>query len=112
MVPDFIAKPFPCVHFKWCCPSLSNVLICPLWLQVLKPRTFQYTAGMYAFINIPQLSQFEWHPFTLTSSPGDSYLSFHIRAAGDWTKELHRITQKYGLRRIYENWLRRGVLMK
>ncbi len=42
--------------------------------------------GQYIFINVPELSRVEWHPFTLTSAPGDSYLSVHVRAAGDWTR--------------------------
>ncbi|KAK6152063.1 hypothetical protein DH2020_014698 [Rehmannia glutinosa] len=32
-----------------------------------------------------------WHPFSLTSAPGDNYLSVHIRTVGDWTKELKRV---------------------
>lgn len=28
------------------------------------------------------------HPFSITSAPGDDYLSVHIRALGDWTREL------------------------
>lgn len=28
------------------------------------------------------------HPFTITSAPGDDYLSVHIRTLGDWTKAL------------------------
>ena len=28
------------------------------------------------------------HPFSITSAPGDDYLSVHIRALGDWTEEL------------------------
>lgn len=28
------------------------------------------------------------HPFSITSAPGDDYLSVHIRTLGDWTKEL------------------------
>ncbi|KAK6152073.1 hypothetical protein DH2020_014708 [Rehmannia glutinosa] len=31
------------------------------------------------------------HPFSLTSAPGDNYLSVHIRTVGDWTKELKRV---------------------
>ena len=42
--------------------------------------------GQYVFINVPELAKFQWHPFTLTSAPGDDYLSVHVRAAGDWTK--------------------------
>ncbi|CAN1170042.1 Putative respiratory burst oxidase homolog protein J [Linum perenne] len=28
------------------------------------------------------------HPFSITSAPGDDYLSVHIRTLGDWTREM------------------------
>ncbi|GKE72693.1 putative respiratory burst oxidase homolog protein H [Tanacetum coccineum] len=28
------------------------------------------------------------HPFSITSAPGDEYLSLHIRTLGDWTTTL------------------------
>lgn len=31
------------------------------------------------------------HPFSITSAPGDDYLSVHIRVLGDWTKELRSL---------------------
>lgn len=31
------------------------------------------------------------HPFSITSSPGDDYLSVHIRTVGDWTQELKQV---------------------
>lgn len=31
------------------------------------------------------------HPFSITSAPGDDYLSVHIRIVGDWTQELQRV---------------------
>ena len=31
------------------------------------------------------------HPFSITSAPGDNYLSIHIRQLGDWTQELKRV---------------------
>ena len=31
------------------------------------------------------------HPFSITSAPGDDYLTVHIRTCGDWTQELKRI---------------------
>ena len=42
-------------------------------------------------LKVPALSRFEWHPFSLTSAPEEDFLSFHIRAAGDWTKGLHSL---------------------
>eukprot|EP01135_Chromosphaera_perkinsii_P010067 Nk52_evm3s2010 gene=Nk52_evmTU3s2010 len=49
---------------------------------------FRYKPGQYIFINVPSISKFEWHPFTLTSSPAEDTLSMHIKATGDWTKKL------------------------
>ncbi|KAH9722198.1 Respiratory burst oxidase2 [Citrus sinensis] len=34
------------------------------------------------------------HPFSLTSGPGDDFLSVHIRALGDWTYRLYGIFQE------------------
>ena len=45
-------------------------------------------AGMYAFVQVPICSKYEWHPFTLTSAPSDPFLEFHIRNDGDWTGKL------------------------
>lgn len=34
------------------------------------------------------------HPFSITSAPGDYYLSVHIRTLGDWTTELKQRFEK------------------
>jgi len=31
------------------------------------------------------------HPFSITSAPGNDYLSVHVRQLGDWTQELKRV---------------------
>ncbi|XAR60515.1 NAD(P)H oxidase [Bertholletia excelsa] len=59
-----------------------------LALYMSKPPGFKYKSGMYMFIKCPEVSTFEWHPFSITSAPGDTYLSLHIRTLGDWTTEL------------------------
>ncbi|KAL5457610.1 hypothetical protein EMCRGX_G034885 [Ephydatia muelleri] len=56
----------------------------------MKKRGFTTEAGQYVFINVPSVALFEWHPFTLTSSPEEDYFSVHIRIVGDWTQELSR----------------------
>ena len=68
-------------------------------LRFLRPRGFTYTPGQYVFIRCPQISRFEWHPFTLTSSPGDSYLGVHVRKAGDWTAALHQLVEEHARKR-------------
>ena len=42
------------------------------------------------FINLPVISKFEWHPFTISSAPErQDVLTFHIRSVGGWTNKLH-----------------------
>ncbi|CAA2979841.1 respiratory burst oxidase homolog E [Olea europaea subsp. europaea] len=60
-------------------------------LIMAKPNGFKYKSGQYIFLQCPKISTFEWHPFSLTSAPGDNYLSVHIRTVGDWTRELKRV---------------------
>ncbi|KAJ7471147.1 NADPH oxidase [Mycena galericulata] len=58
-------------------------------LQIKKEKTTP-RAGQYIFINCPEISYFQWHPFTLTSAPEEDYISVHIRVVGDFTRALSR----------------------
>ncbi|WJX28630.1 hypothetical protein P8452_17324 [Trifolium repens] len=60
-------------------------------LIMSKPNGFKYKSGQYIFLQCPKISPFEWHPFSITSAPGDEYLSVHIRTVGDWTQELKHL---------------------
>ena len=55
------------------------------------PRTFKYIAGQYAELKIPFISSFEWHPFTIASSPHESEMLFFCKRSGDWTTKLHNL---------------------
>ncbi|GAB2234086.1 hypothetical protein Droror1_Dr00003323 [Drosera rotundifolia] len=59
-----------------------------LALYMTKPPGFRYKSGMYLFVKCPDISSFEWHPFSITSAPDDDYVSVHIRTLGDWTGAL------------------------
>ncbi|URD77403.1 respiratory burst oxidase [Musa troglodytarum] len=48
------------------------------------PSPLHHLAGFNAF----------WHPFSITSAPGDEHLSVHIRTLGDWTSELRNLFGK------------------
>lgn len=50
---------------------------------------FNYKSGQYCFICVPGVSLFEWHPFSLSSSPHENVVSLHIRVLGDWTERLY-----------------------
>ncbi|XP_047979362.1 putative respiratory burst oxidase homolog protein H [Salvia hispanica] len=65
-----------------------------LALYMSKPPGFRYKSGMYLFVKCPDISNFEWHPFSITSAPDDEYLSVHVRTLGDWTTELKNRFEK------------------
>jgi NAD(P)H-flavin reductase len=48
----------------------------------------KYSVGEYVFINFPQLSLLEWHPYTLASGPDERYCEVMIKGLGDHTKAL------------------------
>ncbi|KAG5641082.1 hypothetical protein DXG03_006054 [Asterophora parasitica] len=56
-------------------------------IQIKKEKTTT-RAGQYIFLSCPEVSYFQWHPFTLTSAPEEDYISVHIRVVGDFTKAL------------------------
>lgn len=70
-----------------------------LYLKMQKPEGFKFKSGMYIFIQCPQISPFEWHPFSLTSGPQDDYLSVHIRTLGDWSYQIYALFQEAVLSR-------------
>ncbi|EEU36169.1 uncharacterized protein NECHADRAFT_52952 [Fusarium vanettenii 77-13-4] len=48
--------------------------------------SFKYRPGQWLFLQMPSISKYQWHPFTITSCPFDPYVSVHIRLIGDFTK--------------------------
>lgn len=56
-------------------------------LQIKKEKTTT-RAGQYIFLSCPEISYFQWHPFTLTSAPEEDFISVHIRVCGDFTTAL------------------------
>ncbi|KAK7253067.1 hypothetical protein RIF29_37472 [Crotalaria pallida] len=83
----FFRSGFYTVHLIKVCIYPGNVLT----IQMSKPPQFRYKSGQYMFVQCPAVSPFEWHPFSITSAPGDDYLSVHIRQLGDWTRELKKV---------------------
>lgn len=58
-----------------------------------------FEAGQFAFLNIPMLDMLEWHPFTISSSPCDSFTTFHIKnmapGTGQWTDRLANLAKQH-----------------
>jgi hypothetical protein len=52
-------------------------------ISVTKSGALQnYQEGQYAKINCPSVSNWEWHPFTISSAPNEEFVTFHIRIQG------------------------------
>lgn len=50
-----------------------------------------YSPSSFLFVNIPLISQFQWHPFSITSSSSvDKHtLSVMIKCEGKWTESVY-----------------------
>ena len=58
-------------------------------------RPIKYDAGQYAFLRIPVLNKFEFHPFSYSSAPQEESMTIHIRELGDWTKRLGDLVREH-----------------
>lgn len=56
-------------------------------------RPWDYKAGQYVFLQVPQLSRFQWHPFTVSTCIHNR-MQVHIKADGDWTNALRDMAVK------------------
>ncbi|XP_019105285.2 ferric reduction oxidase 8, mitochondrial isoform X2 [Beta vulgaris subsp. vulgaris] len=61
-----------------------------------KDPSLSYTPTSIIFINIPMISKFHWHPFSITSSStiNDQTMSVMIKCEGYWTNNLYNILSK------------------
>lgn len=53
-------------------------------------KDWRYSAGQYILLQVPKVSFFQWHAFTISSCRKD-ILSVHIKCDGDWTNKLRDI---------------------
>eukprot|EP00026_Physarum_polycephalum_P006583 Phypoly_transcript_06631.p1 GENE.Phypoly_transcript_06631~~Phypoly_transcript_06631.p1 ORF type:complete len:308 (+),score=16.03 Phypoly_transcript_06631:755-1678(+) len=67
----------------------------------LRRNGFKFVAGQYVYINFPQISFLQWHPFSITSAPSESesqetIISLAIRDMGgqSWTHQLHKLMEE------------------
>jgi hypothetical protein len=62
-------------------------------LSFAKSEGFDFNPGQYIYLAVPELSVFEWHPFSLSSSPRQKLVTLHIRKAGTWTTALFNLAK-------------------
>ncbi|MDY7013053.1 MAG: ferric reductase-like transmembrane domain-containing protein, partial [Cyanobacteriota bacterium] len=87
--------------------SIKNASLLPskvLGLEIERPRAFNYQPGDYLFLRCPDVSNFEWHPFTISSAPEQpDIVSVHIRSVGSWTGKIYEL-----FREKREQWIASG----
>ena len=54
-------------------------------MYIKKPKGWKHKPGQYVFMNCPDVSRYQWHPFSIASSPENPNLIFMIKRNGDWT---------------------------
>jgi dual oxidase len=61
-------------------------------ITVMMPssRNFDYRAGQYVLLQVPDLSRWQWHPFTISTCIGNE-LQLHIKTDGNWTGKLRKM---------------------
>jgi NADPH oxidase len=57
--------------------------------------------GQFVFLNVPDISAVEWHPFSISSAPDDQYTTHHIHihsrpssSSLSWTQKLANLVQE------------------
>lgn len=67
-----------------------------------KKTSFKYKCGQYVFLCSSYIANYEWHPFTISSSPDEDFVSVHIRRAGDWTSSIHDLLNPEGKKGVVQ----------
>jgi predicted ferric reductase len=62
-----------------------------------KGQDWKYNAGQYILLQVPDISFFQWHPFTVSYCKGD-VLQVHIKFEGDWTAALKDLPEDRDIR--------------
>lgn len=62
-----------------------------------KGKDWSYSAGQYVLLQVPQISFFQWHPFTISSCRSNT-LQVHIKLEGDWTTKLRDLDTSKNIR--------------
>lgn len=64
---------------------------------------FKYSCGQYCFLMIKEISPFDFHPMSLSSSPEDGTTTFHIRELGGWSRNLAKFIREEHQRQLDRN---------
>jgi hypothetical protein len=99
MLGFWLALPTLFVIFERCHRVYRGIRRVPATLKLLDDDTvtlicrnpnaqpWRYAAGQFVFLQVPSISRFQWHPFTISTCQ-DQTFQLHIKNAGDFTARL------------------------
>jgi predicted ferric reductase/Ca2+-binding EF-hand superfamily protein len=59
-----------------------------------KPKRMRFYPGDFVRLQLPAVSSYEWHPFTISAAPEAPQFAVHVRNNGDWSGALHNLARK------------------
>ena len=62
-----------------------------LRLSIPKPWWSKPQLGQYVFLNFPEISRWEWHPYTLASSPLETNFEVDVKKLGEEAMKGKRV---------------------
>ena len=74
--------------------SIKRITDTIVEISIPKTKNFDYNCGQYMFLAIPEISIFQFHPISISSSPYQQNVTFHVRKRGYWTKALYDLAGK------------------
>ncbi|KFA66819.1 hypothetical protein S40285_06822 [Stachybotrys chlorohalonatus IBT 40285] len=81
-------------HIKAILKVLDNETV-EITAVIPSERLWKYKAGQYIFLQVPQISFFQWHPFTISFCRGNKMM-VHIKTDGNWTGKLRDLGGESG----------------
>eukprot|EP00055_Hartaetosiga_balthica_P005449 m.15995 g.15995 ORF g.15995 m.15995 type:complete len:794 (-) comp4555_c0_seq1:259-2640(-) len=51
-------------------------------MLAVEKQGFKFYPGQYAWVCVPAISEYDWHPFTISSPPSAGQITFHIKDMG------------------------------
>eukprot|EP01083_Nonionella_stella_P029820 81947_1 len=65
-------------------------------VTINKPYGFSYAPGEWVWMQVPEISKFEWHPVAICSTSEDEdHIDIVFQRLGDWTDELYNMFRRH-----------------